>query len=566
MVFSSFIYLSSYHLQFKGRITTDKIKISAKIFSREKNFQNLSMSVACLSIPMGNECCGFFDRSSSKSKTLFSLSRNSRRSISLTTFNRNAISTKTSSILLYKPIYIARYAQENLETKFAYDVGDEFELIEKLDEDFLLVLHLRTNTQMKLHRQCLYLDSQTPLRLAVDDRGIIQRCLFQYSVHSAYLIRRSKNEPNAFVLSISQISSQRKTEDWHYLIRINPINHQFYFAQQTKINHLSFSSFQNLIQHETIRRHIPLGEILPFQIDFEEDLWHIPKRNLVFEQRIGKGEFGEVWRASWKNGNRIIPVAVKRLDPLRQNQIVTNSFIREIETMKTLRHNYIVALYGIAQDFQTNETLLVTELMEDGDLKQWLKSSSKGLSEQTIVSFAFDICRGMAFLEQRSRVHRDLACRNLLLDEKNRTIKIADFGLSTIVNKDDFQRRKEACVEKLPVRWTAPEVLFDPTAYSSQSDVWSFGIVLIEIWLKGADPYPDEKDFISIRTLVQNGYVHKKPQRCPKQFYNRLILPCLAFQACQRPTFKSLVEILRHWTKEKAEYDRLNNIHVEFTI
>ena len=476
----------------------------------------------------------------------------------------NAVSKKMNYVQLYRPIYVARCANSTQE-KFSYEEGDEFELVNKVDDEFLRVIHLRTNTECTIHRTHLYLDPGTPLRLGSDDRGVIQRCLLQYNVSGAYLIRRSKSESNAFVLSISQISNQRNAEDWHYLIRIDSKTHRFYFAQESRLKNVSFTSFQKLVQDKKVRQLIPLGKIIPFRIEFEEDLWHIPRRHLTLECRIGKGEFGEVWRALWENGDRSIPVAVKKLYPLRQNKSTMNSFMREIETMKELRNNYIVALYGVAQDLQANETLLITELMENGDLKKWLKSSVDIPDEKKIISFAFDICRGMSFLEQKSRVHRDLACRNLLLSAGGRTVKIADFGLSTLVNKDDFAQRKEAYLQKLPVRWTAPEVLYDRTVYSIKSDVWSFGIVLIEIWLKGADPYPEEKEFSAIRTLVQSGYVHKKPSPCSNQFYNQLILPCLCFQPNERPSFKSLVELLRHWNKQKAEYERLNSLSTEFS-
>lgn len=478
----------------------------------------------------------------------------------------NTVSERISCVELYRPIYVARYSKQTC-LGFAYDEGDEFELIEKIDEEFFQVIHLRTNHRCLIRQKYLSLDLETPIRLGSDDRGVIQRCLFQYNIPGAYLIRRSRNEINSFVLSISQISNRRNAEDWHYLIRIHPTTHRFYFAQESKLKHLSFTSFRKLIDDENVRQSIPLTTSMPFRIEFEDDLWHIPRRFLTMEHRIGKGEFGEVWRAVWKNGDRAIPVAVKRLFTVRQNTSTMTNFLHEIETMKALRNNYIVALYGITHDVQANETLLITELMEGGDLKNWLRSSSDLPEEKRILSFAFDVCRGMSFLEQKSRVHRDLACRNLLLGAGGKIVKIADFGLSALVNKEDFIQRKTVYSQKLPVRWTAPEVLSDRLIYSIKSDVWSFGIVLIEIWLKGVDPYPEEKEFSAIRTLVQSGYVHEKPSRCPSQFYERLILPCLAFEPNQRPYFKSLVEILRHWQKEKSEHiHRSNTVSVEFSL
>ena len=475
----------------------------------------------------------------------------------------NVDNKKTHSVQLYKPIYVARRSNY-VNRQFSYDEGDEFELISKVNEDYLRTIHLRTNTKCTIHRIHLRLDLETPLRLVCNDRGIIHRCLLHYNVPGAYLIRRSKSMPDSFVLSISQISNSKGTDDWHYLICVDPLSHCFYFAQEAELGRISFSSFQKLIYDDSVLKAIPLSTMIPFRIEFEEDLWHIPRRHLEFEYCIGKGEYGEVWCALWENGNRIIPVAVKKLHLLRYDKSKLDSFIHEIETMKQLRNNYIVAFYGIAKDYNTNEALLVTELMRDGDLKNWLISCKNVPDERIIISFASDICCGMLFLEQNSRVHRDLACRNLLIDIARNTIKIADFGLSTLITKDNFVRRKETYLQKLPIRWTAPEILNDPAVCSIKSDVWSFGIVLIEIWLKGANPYPEETAFASIRALVLGGYVHKKPLKCSNQFYNRLILPCLCFEPNERPCFKLLVQLLKQWNKEKVDYERLNNLRVKF--
>ena len=471
---------------------------------------------------------------------------------------------KTNSVQLYKPIYTARQPI-TVEGKLSCDQGDEFELVNKLNDDAYHVLHLRTNIECTISAAQLSLDMETPLRLGSNDRGVIQRCLLQYNTPGAYLIRRSRSELNAFVLSISQASNYRNAEDWHYLICIHPTNNCFYLAQESKLNQLFFSSFQQLVHDDTVRDIIPLSSIVPCQIEFEEDLWHIPRRHLTLQCHLGNGEFGEVWRALWKNGDRTIPVAVKKLHRIRQEKSTPSDSIREIEVMKTLRNNYIVTLHGVAQDLQTRETLLVTELMENGDLKNWLRNRSEVPDEKLVVSFAFDICRGMTFLEQQLLLHRDLACRNVLLDNGARTAKIADFGLSTRVNKDEFAQRNENCYQRLPVRWTAPEVLRNQKAYSIKSDVWSFGIVLVEIWLKGDDPYPEEKDFATIRALVQGGHTHRKPSKCSKHFYNQLILPCLYFQPQQRPNFRSLVEFLRQWKKEKGDYEHVDSSYVEYS-
>jgi tyrosine-protein kinase Src len=113
---------------------------------------------------------------------------------------------------------------------------------------------------------------------------------------------------------------------------------------------------------------------------------------------------------------------------------VTSTVEREIEAMKKLRNIYIVTLYGISQNPVTDEILMVTELMENGDLKSRLKPSPNLPEYSTLLRFSKDISSGMTYLELRNYVHRDLACRNILLGPYENFVKTADFGLSYLLH------------------------------------------------------------------------------------------------------------------------------------
>jgi fyn-related kinase len=351
------------------------------------------------------------------------------------------------------------------------------------------------------------------------------------------------------VISISQYNEKHNTFDWHYLICINSSNNCFYFSQEVRLKNIFFSSFQQLIADDRVRAVIPLTEILPYSIEFEEDVWKIPFDALNIQHQIGKGQFGEVSYASWQKGHTTISVAVKKL----HIRGVTSIVQREIEAMKKLRNIYIVTLYGISQNPATDEILIVTELMEDGDLKSWLKQLPNLPEYFTLLRFAKDISCGMTYLEFRNYVHRDLACRNILLGPHESFVKISDFGLSTIANKNDTDQRQQAHSEKLPVRWLAPELLDNQAAYSIKSDVWSFGILLIELWLKGGDPYGEEH-LTWIQSAVSNGFVHKKPKDCPDDFYESVICQCLKFESKARPSFSALRQLFEKWPKDTIKH------------
>ena len=103
-----------------------------------------------------------------------------------------------------------------------------------------------------------------------------------------------------------------------------------------------------------------------------------------------------------------------------------------------------------------------------------------------LIKYCAQIANGMKFLHSKKICHRDLAARNILVDE-NKVAKIADFGLARDIQDGYYYKRKTEM--KVPVKWMAPETLFDLKVYPN-SDVWSFGILMWEIFTLGGNPYP----------------------------------------------------------------------------
>eukprot|EP00079_Xenopus_tropicalis_P038534 XP_017952305.1 PREDICTED: vascular endothelial growth factor receptor kdr-like [Xenopus tropicalis] len=165
--------------------------------------------------------------------------------------------------------------------------------------------------------------------------------------------------------------------------------------------------------------------------------------------------------------------------------------------------------------------------------------SKKLLSMEDLICYSFQVAKGMEFLASRKCIHRDLAARNILLSENN-VVKICDFGLARDIYKDpDYVRKGDA---RLPLKWMAPEAIFDKI-YTTQSDVWSFGVLLWEIFSLGASPYPGVQIDEDFCCRLKEGTRMRAPDYCSPEIYQTM-LDCWQGEPTDRPTFTDLVERL----------------------
>ncbi|XP_055240181.2 vascular endothelial growth factor receptor 2 isoform X2 [Gorilla gorilla gorilla] len=172
------------------------------------------------------------------------------------------------------------------------------------------------------------------------------------------------------------------------------------------------------------------------------------------------------------------------------------------------------------------------------------------LTLEHLICYSFQVAKGMEFLASRKCIHRDLAARNILLSEKN-VVKICDFGLARDIYKDpDYVRKGDA---RLPLKWMAPETIFD-RVYTIQSDVWSFGVLLWEIFSLGASPYPGVKIDEEFCRRLKEGTRMRAPDFTTPEMYQTM-LDCWHGEPSQRPTFSELVEHLGNLLQANAQQD-----------
>jgi len=191
------------------------------------------------------------------------------------------------------------------------------------------------------------------------------------------------------------------------------------------------------------------------------------------------------------------------------------------------------------------------EFLSKGSLDTFLEIEQQRIQVADLLSMARHAAAGMAYLEERNIVHRDLALRNLLVavgeGNERLTIKISDFGLSRVLREGLYKRREGS----IPIRWCAPEVL-NKGIFTSKSDVWAFGVVLWEMFSYGKLPFAGMANE-DVAANVQSGYRLPAPNKCPEEVY-ALILKCWNANPQARPTFKKLFEEI-----EMIRHDALNN-------
>lgn len=141
----------------------------------------------------------------------------------------------------------------------------------------------------------------------------------------------------------------------------------------------------------------------------------------------------------------------------------------------------------------------------------------------------------MEYLASKRCIHRDLAARNVLVTNE-KILKIADFGLARDVQHRDYYRKMTE--GRLPVKWMAMESLFQ-SIYTSQSDVWSFGVVTWEVMTLGATPYPDVNGVKELFQFLNEDKRMSRPDTCPAVIYD-LMKRCWSRLPDLRPTFREI--------------------------
>ena len=274
-------------------------------------------------------------------------------------------------------------------------------------------------------------------------------------------------------------------------------------------------------------------------------------------EEIGKGNFGQVWKAKWRGGY----CAVKELlapddqewtaDAARMNK-QRETFTKEIVQLQSMRHANIVQYYGC--EVKGDSMYLLTEYVDGGSLSEWLQKQRAGahrLEMKQALKMAEDVAVGINVMHCAGYVHCDIACRNVLKGDG--VCKVADLGLAQRLKPNG-----SASISIYPMMWTAPEAVSDLEA-TVLSDVWMFGVLLWELFSYCMEK-PYEQFCIGtateyVRLLTSSSVELCQPRGCPDEIFDKLIKSCLALDPNQRISMHGILAKVRQISNDRLIAD-----------
>jgi serine/threonine protein kinase len=300
-----------------------------------------------------------------------------------------------------------------------------------------------------------------------------------------------------------------------------------------------------------------------------------PVNDVIISRKISSGNYGNIYLGVAYNGSA--RVALKKLKIIN-----VNSLLKELEILVSLRHPNIVQFYGtffLENEEKKKEIYLVMEFIEKGSILDWIKSTTKIINKNIEISYdhkefipygdkeflrdkikiCIDICKGMIYLHSIDIIHGDLAARNILVTENNNA-KICDFGFSL---KKDHLRNSFHKDLKLPIRWCSPEVL-SKGEYSKYSDIWSFGVLMYEIFTNGLVPYSELPLEVIYEKIIKESYIMEKPIEINDQLWS-IMLKCWNKIPSERSSFIDLAKDLMY-IKVDLELNLLDNSNKKIEI
>ncbi|XP_053726281.1 inactive tyrosine-protein kinase transmembrane receptor ROR1 isoform X1 [Synchiropus splendidus] len=282
----------------------------------------------------------------------------------------------------------------------------------------------------------------------------------------------------------------------------------------------------------------------------------LPLSAVRFMEELGECALGKIYK-----GHLYLPgmdqaqlVAIKTLKDISSAQ-QWGDFQQEASVLTELQHHNVVCLLGVVT--QEQPVCMLFEFLPQGDLHEFLIMRSphsdvgcssdedgtvkSSLDHGDFLHMSTQVAAGMEYLSSHFYIHKDLAARNILVGEQLH-VKISDLGLSREIYSSDYYMFQPKTL--LPIRWMPPEAIAYGK-FTTESDIWSFGVVLWEIFSYGLQPYYGFSNQ-EVMEMVRKRQLLPCPEDCPPRFYG-LMTECWQEGPARRPRFKDIHARLRAW-------------------
>uniref|UniRef100_A0A0N4ZVE9 Tyrosine-protein kinase n=1 Tax=Parastrongyloides trichosuri TaxID=131310 RepID=A0A0N4ZVE9_PARTI len=334
-------------------------------------------------------------------------------------------------------------------------------------------------------------------------------------------------EVKRFMLVLSVLHQNNSV---HYMIKVSK-NKEIY------ISDMAFKTLGNLISYY-VEKQIPITKTGKVKLisPVPRQSWELQHNQIVLKTKCGSGAFGEVWSGTLTTKNDVYEIAAKVLK--NRSNINMNSvreFCAEARVMREYSHPNIVRLYGVAVN--EDPVMLIMEYANRGSLDAILRKRKLRPNMDERILYCLQAARGIEYLHEKNCLHRDIAARNCLLSDT--CLKVSDFGMTIKFRMGEKGVKMNDINMKIPLRWSAPETVFYGK-FTFKTDVFSFGILLWEIYGEGKAPYP-KYQMKEVINMLHEGKRLQAQSIMPDEIKFIMETMCFPQECSQRANMKEVI-------------------------
>ena len=274
-----------------------------------------------------------------------------------------------------------------------------------------------------------------------------------------------------------------------------------------------------------------------------------PETEFDLIELVGQGNYGRVYKAMHKKTGKIYSAKIAYIE--KTNEV--ESFKKEINILSQCNNQYIVHYFG--SYIKGHQIWIILEFCDGGSLYELIKILPRSLNEEEIASIVYMILKGLVFLHENKKIHRDVKTENILLTHEG-IAKLADFGVSTQLMHSYSKK-----ITKIGTPfYMSPEVILQ-NKYDYKCDIWSLGITTIEM-AEGEPPFAKVKGYWVLKKIITHPPKGLKNREKWSNEFNNFVEKCLIYEPEKRPSAKELLQhpfILKYNRGNKLIAELINN-------